>query len=418
MERSPLSKTQQFERLANVVALPIGRWDSQARLMFCNTPYLAWSGRSHEELLGRTLEELFGKEAWSAAAPAFRRAFNGETASYQRLLTHAPHQPRWARIQVFPDMDPDGGVSSAFTIATDIHQDIVERDALISARKRLDHFTENIPTPLVYLDSSCLLRFVNKAWCNLVGIAAEDALGRHVSDVRGMATWLEQKPHYEMALTGSTTHFSRLVHGLVGGPRWMRTTYTPDFDDNGQVVGIYAIATDVHELTIAQEQLRRAVERDALTDAFTRHTMMSHIECSIASPGVEYALFFIDLDGFKGVNDEKGHHAGDRLLTEVARALRSAVRTEDAVGRFGGDEFLVLARVQGKAGAEALAEHLRASVEGIARSTGDRISASIGYALAPTDASDPMQLLHHADEAMYAAKRNGKNQAKAWGRSD
>lgn len=414
MTAPTVSQTLQFERLADVVALPIGRWDSQARLMFCNTPYLAWSGRSHEELLGRTLEELFGENAWEAANPAFKRAFQGETASYQRLLTHAPHQPRWARIQVFPDAEPDGAVSSVFTIATDIHEDIVERDALIAARKRLDRFTEHIPTPLVYLDCNCLLRFVNKAWCHLVGIATEDALGRHVSDVRGMATWLEQKPHYEMALAGTTTHFSRLVKGLVGGPRWMRTTYTPDLDENGQVIGIYAIATDVHELTIAQEQLRRAVERDALTDAFTRHTMMSHIECSIASPDAEHALFFIDLDGFKGINDEKGHHAGDRLLAEVARALRAAVRAEDAVGRFGGDEFLVLARVQGKAGAEALAEHLRASVEAVARASGDTVSASIGYALAPTDARDPMQLLHHADEAMYAAKRNGKNRAMAW----
>ena len=98
----------------------------------------------------------------------------------------------------------------------------------------------------------------------------------------------------------------------------------------------------------------------------------------------------------------------------MAAALRAAVRVEDAVGRFGGDEFLVLARVHGQTGAEALAEHLRLSITAVAQAAGNKVSASIGYALAPTDSRDPMQLLHHADEAMYVAKRRGKNQAMPW----
>lgn len=410
----PATQTAHFERLANVVALPIGRWDADARLLFCNTPYLAWAGRSHEQLLGRTLDELFGNDAWAAAQPAFVRAFGGETTSYQRLLTHPPHPQRWARIQVFPDVDDRGVVTSVYTIATDIHQDIVERDALIAARKRLDRFTDNIPTPLTYLDTHCLLRFVNKAWCTLVSRSAAESLGRHVREVRGEASWQEQRPYYEKALSGQPVDFSRLVYGVVNGPRWMRTTYFPDHDENGDVIGIYTITTDVHELTTTQEKLRRSVERDALTDALSRHTMMAYIECSIADPNLEYALFFIDLDGFKGVNDEKGHHAGDRLLADIAKGLRGAVRAEDAVGRFGGDEFLVLARVHGQAGALALAEHLRATIEAIADSTSDKVSASIGYALAPADSRDPMQLLHHADEAMYIAKRQGKNRVMPW----
>ena len=417
MPNSLTTQTLHIERLADVIALPIGRWDSSARLVFCNSPYLAWAGRPREQLIGGTLEELFGVEAWAAAKPAFERAFQGEISSYERLLTHPPHPQRWARIQVFPDTDPAGSVSSVFTIATDIHEDIVARDALVAARKRLDRFTENIPTPLTYLDQGCMLRFVNKAWSTITGISADNALGRHVSEVRGEASWLEQQPYYEKALAGGTVHFSRLVYGLVDGPRWMRTSYVPDFDETGFVIGVYTVTTDVHELTVAQEKLRRSVERDALTNALSRHTMMSYIECSIADPNLEYALFFIDLDGFKAVNDEKGHHAGDRLLADVATALRGAVRTEDAVGRFGGDEFLVLARVNGQAGAETLAEHIRTSVEAVARASGDKVSASIGYALAPSDSRDPMQLLHHADEAMYIAKRQGKNRAMPWARA-
>lgn len=414
MPQTPEPETSQFERLANVIALPIGRWDRAARLVFCNIPYLVWAGRSQEELLGKTLAELYGETAWQVARPAFERAFSGEPSGYERLLTHPPHPQRWARVQVFPDTPSCGEVQSVFTIATDIHQDIVERDAMIAARRRLDRFTDNIPTPLVYLDTDCKLRFVNRAWCRMVGIASEDALGRHVRDVRGEEIWLEQKPHYEKAQSGQQSDFSRLVRGIVGGPRWMRTSYFPDFDDEGRVIGIYTITTDVHELTSTQEKLRRSVERDALTDALSRQTMMSYIECSITDPNQEYALFFIDLDGFKAVNDEKGHQSGDRLLIEIAKALRGAVRAEDAVGRFGGDEFLVLARIHGPTGAQSLAEHIRLTVERAAKASGDDVSASIGYALAPTDTRDPMELLQRADAAMYAAKHGGKNRVMPW----
>ena len=306
MPNSHNAQALHIERLADVVALPIGRWDANARLVFCNLPYLAWSGRSREQLIGATLEDLYGPNAWAAAKPAFERAFGGQTASYQRLLTHPPHPERWARIQVFPDAGESGAVASVFTIATDIHEDVVARDALIATRKRLDRFTENIPTPLTYLDRDCLLRFVNKAWSTLTGLGPDAALGRHVSEVRGEASWLEQQPYYQRALAGDTVHFSRLVDGVVNGPRWMRTSYVPDFDEAGSVVGVYTTTTDVHDLTVTQEKLRRSVERDALTDALSRHTMMSLIECSIADPEREYALFFIDLDGFKAVNDERG----------------------------------------------------------------------------------------------------------------
>lgn len=414
MPNSQHAHTLHIERLADVVVLPIGRWDASARLVFCNAPYLAWSGRPREQLIGKTLEELYGAHAWAAAKPAFESAFRGETTSYERLLTHPPHPQRWARVQVFPDADEKGSVASVFTIATDIHEDIVARDALIAARKRLDRFTENIPTPLTYVDRDCTLRFVNKAWTSITGISIDQALGQHVGEVRGEASWREQQPYFEQALDGQAVHFSRLVHGLVEGPRWLRTSYVPDFDDSGSVVGVYTVTTDVHDLTVAQEKLRRSVERDALTDALSRHTMMSLIECSIADPDFEYALYFIDLDGFKAVNDEKGHHVGDRLLTDVAHALRGAVRVDDAVGRFGGDEFLVLARVNGQAGAEALAEHMRVSIATVAQAAGDQVSASIGYALAPAHTRDSLQLLRHADEAMYMAKRQGKNQAVPW----
>jgi diguanylate cyclase (GGDEF)-like protein len=108
-----------------------------------------------------------------------------------------------------------------------------------------------------------------------------------------------------------------------------------------------------------------------------------------------------------------GHRDGDAVLARVAQVLAAAVRAEDSVGRFGGDEFLVLARVPDRAAAEVVARQLvgaiRASSAGQAALA--QISASVGFALAPDDAETALKLVQRADDAMYCAKRSGKNRA-------
>jgi diguanylate cyclase (GGDEF)-like protein/PAS domain S-box-containing protein len=402
------------ERLIAAIDLPIGRWDRDARLVFCNDHYLRWAARPRDELLGRSLQELFGASAWATAAPAFAQAFNGRTVTYERQLAHGPTFGRWARIQVFPDADAHGAVEAVFTIATDIHDDVVARETLTATQRRLDRFTENIPYPLTYVDRDFVIRFVNKAYLEATSETSEHLLGQHIGDVRGARRWAEHQPHFQRAMQGHTVQYTRLVTTLPQGPRWMRTSYVPDLDEDGHVLGLYTVTIDVHELTVAQERLKRHAERDALTDVLSRRTMMDHIEAALAeTERSPVALYFVDLDGFKSVNDRLGHREGDALLIAVGAALQSAVRAEDAVGRFGGDEFLVLAPVRDVEGAHTLAMHMLAAVRGVV-GTGPLagvVSASIGYALAPIDARHPLNLLQLADEAMYAAKRNGKDRA-------
>jgi len=404
--------TDPAERLVDAIDLPIGRWDRGARLLFCNAPYTRWAGRPSSDLVGHTLEQLYGAPAWAAAQPAFEAAFEGRTTHYERRLTHQGASARWARVQVFPDRDAAGDVEAVYTIAFDIHQDVLEREQLTQARQRLDRFTEHIPYPLTYVDREYRLRFVNLAYQEAVGMSAAVLIGRPIGEVRGPARWAEHKPFFDRALAGEANQYTRLVGGLPQGQRWMRTSYVPDFDDAGAVQGVYTVTVDVHDLTEAQQRLARTAERDSLTDALSRRTMMERIDVAAASCNSQpVALFFIDLDGFKGLNDSHGHAAGDALLVALAQALQGAVRAEDAVGRFGGDEFIVLAAVRDEAGADTLAGHLHNAVRDCAALCpgAGHVSASIGYALAPHDATQPMRLLQLADGAMYAAKHAGKN---------
>ena len=243
-------------------------------------------------------------------------------------------------------------------------------------------------------------------------MTAAELLGHPIGEVRGAARWAQHKPYFDRALAGEAVQYTRLVSDLPQGARWMRTSYVPDLDADGHVIGLYTVTVDVHDLTVAQEQLRRSVERDTLTDVLSRRTVMDRIEASLADAARHpAALFFVDLDGFKSVNDRLGHREGDALLVRVAQALQGAVRADDAVGRFGGDEFLVLAGVRNTTGAHALAMHMLEAIRKVTAGTlpPGSISASIGYAIAPADAQSPTKLLQRADDAMYAAKRAGKD---------
>ncbi|HSN33936.1 MAG TPA: GGDEF domain-containing protein, partial [Ideonella sp.] len=349
-----------------------------------------------------------------AACAAFAEGLAGQTVSYERLVDHVQGPPRWARIKVFPELPTEGRVEAIYTIAFDIHDDVIEREALKAARRRLDRFTDNIPNPLTYVDRDCVLRFVNRAYVEATGVPAERMVGRHFGEVRGARRWSEHRPMFDRALAGETVQYTRLVELAQGGPRWLRTSYVPDLDARGSVVGVYTVTVDVHEMTLAQEKLKHSVERDPVTDVLSRRAIIDRIEAALllARPEAPVALFFVDLDGFKQVNDTHGHREGDRLLGAVGTALQGAMRVDDTVGRFGGDEFIVLAPVRGAAGASRVARHLLDAVRACCDDApgGPRISASIGYALAPIDATSALKLVQRADDAMYAAKRQGRNQ--------
>ncbi len=403
-----------IERLVDAIHLPIGRWDRKFRLVFCNAPYVEWAGRSEAELLGRTLEQLYGAEAWAAARDAFAAGFGGQTAVYERLLTHLPGPPRWTRVQVFPEVDARGEVAAVYTVGFDVHDFVTARQALEAARARVSQFAENIPYPITYVDRDCRLIFVNRAYVAAVGMEATSLLGRHLGEARGSDLWARHRPYYERALAGEPCEFTRLVELPGRGPRWMRTSYVPDLDAAGEVVGVYSMLVDVHDLKLRQQQLESSIERDPVTEVLSRRAIIERMEQALADRRAgRVAVFFVDLDGFKTVNDLLGHRDGDAVLARVAQALQAAVRAEDSVGRFGGDEFLVLARVPDQDGAAVVAQQLVAAIR--ASSAGQpalaQVSASVGFALAPEDADTAAKLVQRADDAMYFAKRSGKNRA-------
>ncbi|MEW5835786.1 MAG: EAL domain-containing protein [Pseudomonadota bacterium] len=168
------------------------------------------------------------------------------------------------------------------------------------------------------------------------------------------------------------------------------------------------------ELESARQALVHQAFHDALTSLPNRAKVLAQLQELLPAAGregLDVAVMFIDLDGFKSINDTLGHEAGDEFLRRVAEALSASVRPRDTVARFGGDEFVVvLERFRSRENLGAICEKILARVGAPVLVAGQKVTAtpSIGVAVFPDDGDEPTELLRHADIAMYAAKERGK----------
>ena len=215
---------------------------------------------------------------------------------------------------------------------------------------------------------------------------------------------------YESFLTSGsyeTTAEYRVRHA-DGSWRWVEVTARNRLDDP-LIRGIVSITRDVTGRKEAEERLRHLASHDSLTGLANRSRLEDALEHAVSAAGpVRPVVYFVDLDGFKTVNDTYGHVAGDRVLQVVAARLQGAVRAGELVARYGGDEFVVVAYLPpGGRLAEAVADRIRAALADPVEVEGARVTvgASIGWAAALPGAAAG-EIIKAADRASYAVKRS------------
>lgn len=199
-----------------------------------------------------------------------------------------------------------------------------------------------------------------------------------------------------------------------GSRFWADGVLTPIHDASGQHTGYLKILRDITDRKIAEAELHRVANCDKLTGLFNRYSFETHSTEMIAlasRSGQPMALHLIDLDGFKQVNDNRGHHVGDILLKQAGERLQQVLRDSDYLARLGGDEFVVIQPTLTSVQASAdLALKLNKELSRPFNIDGHQVqvSGSIGIAVCPDDASDLDQLLKKADLALYRAKKEGQ----------
>ena len=228
------------------------------------------------------------------------------------------------------------------------------------------------------------------------------------------AGWGELRGMFQARLPFRDFEFGRPWRD--GSIRYFSVSGEPRFAAEGAFLGYRGVGRDITEIALARERIASLAYSDPLTGLANRTSLSPALEQAVERArrrGAKLAGVFMDLDGFKQVNDAHGHDIGDGLLVEVARRLRTVLRASDFVARLGGDEFfVVIEEVHDVPAVDGIARKLLSELlEPYELAGGKRaqITASLGVSVFPDDAGDAQTLMKHADMAMYAAKEAGKN---------
>ncbi|MBB4264952.1 diguanylate cyclase domain-containing protein [Roseospira visakhapatnamensis] len=281
-----------------------------------------------------------------------------------------------------------------------------------------------IDTGIMVTDAAGKVVRVNPAFCRVTGFENQEVVGTQSSLLR---TGIHEAAFYEalwqqLRETGAWEGeiWTRRKHGEVT-PEWLRINVV--HDDSGGTAGYVAIFSDITFRRHAEQDLLRQATTDPLTGLGNRQ-LFQRLLASTIEQATRYqreaALLFLDLDGFKDINDSAGHAVGDTVLREVAARLRGAVRISDEVSRLGGDEFVViLPEVRNRDAAEAVATKLLQEITHPFDDvpTDRPLTASIGIAMIPDNGDTNEALIEAADAAMYAAKRSGKNTVRFYSKT-
>ncbi|HYR35300.1 MAG TPA: diguanylate cyclase, partial [Burkholderiales bacterium] len=227
------------------------------------------------------------------------------------------------------------------------------------------------------------------------------------------AGWVQFRATLDAHLPVRDFEFARRVPD--GTVRYYAVSGEARHAPDGRFLGYRGVGRDITEIALARERISSLAYSDPLTGLANRTSLGPSLEQAVQRArrrNSKLALVFLDLDGFKQINDVHGHDAGDALLIEVAARLRKHLRSSDLIARLGGDEFLVvLEDIHDLAPVEIVSKKLLTEIVQPLRVAGAdlQVTASIGISVLPDDAVDASALMKHADTAMYAAKQAGKN---------
>lgn len=366
---------------------------------------------SKEEAVGKNLYDLFAKKQADAFSVLIKRAVESSGLQSLRFDLVAAGNKRFFEARAVPVTSDEKGLQSVIVIVRDISD---QRKMEQNAQLLSTVFSEATEGVMIE-DEHREVVFVNAAMQEILGMSEAECLGKHSQFFNTLIPDETTEQIYAAMPESGHWHGETSLHRLDGKTLLVWLSLDALMDAGGHLSNVVVMATDISELHLSRERLQYLATHDTLTGLPNRALFFDRLTHSVAALKREEksgALLFVDLDNFKDINDNFGHNAGDAVLKESANRIRNVLRASDTVGRFGGDEFVVIAEsLPDLDGALQIAQKIHNAFEIPFDVQGNEIviTASIGIAMIPKDGDDPEMLINAADRAMYIAKERGRN---------
>ncbi|MCL5666944.1 MAG: EAL domain-containing protein [Patescibacteria group bacterium] len=448
--------------LAKRQAKVLEKYQEDIRNLFNHLPMLVviTNGPKHiYSMVNKKAEEVFGSLAMIGKDPqeAFPelkdqgqkllepmdRAFK---SGREEILEQMPITKDWDdtgiayekyfRVYYRPIKDDSGKVTALMNAAWDITPEVeaknkleTHKEELAKSQDRLRMILEGIEDAVVVQNADGRIAFANEAGAKIFGFSGIDGFLNapaeimwkklEILDEAGQPLPWEKWPQ-NLALKGKVSDeiTIQIVVKSIGEAYWVLAKSRPIYGKSGEILMVVSIFRNVTQLRQAQQEIQFYASHDILTGLPNRKTFEERLRRAMFFARKERhmaAIMLLDLDRFKNINDTSGHDLGDKVIAEVASRLKAAMRSDDVIARWGGDEFVVLLeKVAGIYDVSRAAEKISKALEPVIRIARHtlHVSTSIGIALFPQDGEDLQGLLKNADVALYRAKEKGRNRCQ------
>ena len=327
----------------------------------------------------------------------------------QRPFSFRRADGQYREIELVAERLPDRRILVTFSDVTERRLDEVR---LQRAAKVFSHAREGI----IITDAAGTIVEVNETFSRITGYSHDEAVGQNPRILKSGVQGPEFYDAMWQSLAQSGYWYGELWNRSKDGELYAAlTNITAVCDADGKTQNYVALFTDITQMKAYQRQLEHVAHYDALTGLPNRVLLADRLQRAMAQSqrrGLSLAVLYLDLDGFKPVNDQFDHDVGDRLLVAIAQRMKEVLRDGDTISRIGGDEFVaVLVDLDQEQDCLPVLERLLEAASSPFVVDGNRlqVSASIGVTFFPKDDADADQLMRHADQAMYQAKQSGRN---------
>lgn len=393
----------------------IGYWDRDLRNVTANDAHRDYFGIAPADLRGRHLSEVLSPSDYALARPHAEAALQGVEQSFSPSLVARSGAPRYTQESYIPDIVA-GKVQGVYHYITDVTAKVQAENQRDEALRLFQVAMTNAPIGKAVLSATGRVLHANPALCNLLGCMPREVIGSSFFRYVHRDDLATSKADLAALVDGTAAHVAseRRYVRRDGTTVWVQRNAVLVPRGRGSEDVVVAQFQDIGNRKQAEAEMARMADTDALTGLGNRRALVSlmdrHCGDQVDNP---LGVIYIDIDGFKGINDSHGHATGDEVLVQVGQRLTALMRRNMTAYRIGGDEFVVLDPGRKDDGrTAAFAQHLRMALTGIydTGTTATTITASVGWTWGlMRDMSD---LLRVADAEMYRDKARQKAEAQ------